>query len=87
LNSREDFEWILGQILNGLGLIGQGIIFQKWKAMILERLRWRFGFQLESNLDSNESGCFLLALLNLKQYSNTKLNAWRHECNNHLYRA
>jgi hypothetical protein len=37
-------------------------IFQKWKAMVLERLRRRFGFQIESNTDSNESGCFLHAL-------------------------
>jgi hypothetical protein len=65
LNSEEGFEWILGQILNGLGLIGQGIIFKKWKAMILKRLRRSFGFEIESNMDSNESGCFLLALLNL----------------------
>jgi hypothetical protein len=50
-------------------------IFQKWKARILERLRWRFGFENESNMDSNESGCFLLALPNLKQYNSTKINA------------
>jgi hypothetical protein len=25
--------------------------------------------------------------INLKQYIITKINAWRHECNNHLYRA
>jgi hypothetical protein len=62
-------------------------IFQKWKAMILERLQRRFGFEFESNTNSNESGCFLLALLNLKQFIITKINAWRHECNNQLYRA
>jgi hypothetical protein len=37
-------------------------IFQKWKAVILERLRWSFGFEIESNTNSNESGRFLLAL-------------------------
>jgi hypothetical protein len=37
-------------------------IFQKWKAMVLERLRRRFGFEIESNTDSNESGCFRHAL-------------------------
>jgi hypothetical protein len=37
-------------------------IFQKWKAVILERLRRSFGFEIESNTDSNESGHFLLAL-------------------------
>jgi hypothetical protein len=30
--------------------------------MILERLRWSFGFEIESNTGSNESGRFLLAL-------------------------
>jgi hypothetical protein len=40
--------------------------FQKWKAMILERPRWSFDFEIESNMGSNESGCFLLTLLNLK---------------------
>jgi hypothetical protein len=54
--------------------------------MILERLRQSFGFEIESNMDSNESGHFLLALLNLKQYIITEINAWRHECNKHLYR-
>jgi hypothetical protein len=83
----EDFEWILGRILNVLGLIGQGIIFQKWKAMILKRLQRSFGFEIESNTNLNESGRFLLTLLNLKQYIFTKINAWRHECNKHLYRA
>jgi hypothetical protein len=34
--------------------------------MILERLRQSFGFEIESITDSNESGRFLLALLNLK---------------------
>jgi hypothetical protein len=62
-------------------------IFQKWKAMILERLRRSFGFEIESNTDSNESGPFLLALLNLNQYIITKINVWWHECNKHLYRA
>jgi hypothetical protein len=37
-------------------------IFQKWKAMIFERLRRSFGFEFESNTDLNESGRFLLAL-------------------------
>jgi hypothetical protein len=50
-------------------------IFQKWKAMILERLRRKFDFEFESNTDSNESERFLLALLNLNQYINTKINA------------
>jgi hypothetical protein len=54
--------------------------------MILERLRRSFGFELESNSNSNESGRFLLALLNLKQYIIIKINAWRHECNKYLYR-
>jgi hypothetical protein len=48
-------------------------IFKKWKAVILERLRWRFDFEFESNMDSNESGHFLLALL--KQYIITKISA------------
>jgi hypothetical protein len=39
-------------------------IFQKWKAIILERLRRSFGFEIESNTDSNGSGHFLLALPN-----------------------
>jgi hypothetical protein len=34
--------------------------------MILERLERSFGFEIESNMDSNEIGRFLLALLNLK---------------------
>jgi hypothetical protein len=42
---------------------------------ILERLRQSFGFEIESNMDLNESGHFLLALLNLKQYIITKINA------------
>jgi hypothetical protein len=50
-------------------------IFQKWKAMILERPRWSFGHEIESNMDSNESGHFLLTLRNLKQYIITKINA------------
>jgi hypothetical protein len=62
-------------------------IFQRWKAMILERLRRSFGLEIESNTDSNENRHFLIALLNLKQYINTKINAWRHECSKHLYRA
>jgi hypothetical protein len=49
-------------------------IFQKWKAMILERLRRSFGFEIDSNSDLNESRRFLLALLNLKQYMSTKIN-------------
>jgi hypothetical protein len=40
--------------------------FQKWKTMILERPRRSFDFEIESNMGSNESGRFLLALLNLK---------------------
>jgi hypothetical protein len=47
--------------------------------MILERLRQSFGFEFESNMDSNESGRFLLALLNLKQYISTKINALRYD--------
>jgi hypothetical protein len=50
------------------------IFFQKWKTMILKRLRQSFGFEIKSNTDSNESGRFLLALLNLKQYISTKIN-------------
>jgi hypothetical protein len=53
--------------------------------MIFERLLWRFGFEFESNVDVDESECFLLTLINLKQYINTKLNVGRHECNKHLY--
>jgi hypothetical protein len=41
--------------------------------MILEMLRWSFGFEIESITDSNESRRFLLALLNLKQYISIKL--------------
>jgi hypothetical protein len=55
--------------------------------MILERLRQSFGFEIESNMDSNESGRFLLALINVNQYISTKINAWWHECNKHLYIA
>jgi hypothetical protein len=40
--------------------------FLNRKAMILKRLRRSFGFELEPNSDSNESGHFLLTLLNLK---------------------
>jgi hypothetical protein len=47
--------------------------------MILERFRRRFSFEFESNMDSNESRRFLLALLNLKQYISTKINTWQHE--------
>jgi hypothetical protein len=53
--------------------------------MILERLQRRFGFEFESNTDLNESGRFLLALLNLKHYTSTKINSRRHEYNNHIY--
>jgi hypothetical protein len=50
--------------------------------MISKRFRRSFGFEIESNMDSNERGRFLLALLNLKQYNITKIDAWRHEWNN-----
>jgi hypothetical protein len=50
-------------------------IFQKWKAMVFERLRRSFGFEFESNSDFDESKLFLLALINLKQYISTKINA------------
>jgi hypothetical protein len=43
--------------------------------MILERLRRSFGFEIESNMDSNENRRFLLALLNVKQYIITKISA------------
>jgi hypothetical protein len=43
--------------------------------MILERPHWSFGLEIESNMDSNESGHFLLTLLNIKQYIITKINA------------
>jgi hypothetical protein len=36
--------------------------FPKMERMILERLRRSFGFEIESNTDSNESRHFLLAL-------------------------
>jgi hypothetical protein len=49
--------------------------FQKWKAMILKRLRRSFGFKIESKMDLNERGRFLHTPLNLKQYSITKINA------------
>jgi hypothetical protein len=52
---------------------------------IFERLQRRFGFEFESNLDFGESKSFLLALINLMQYISTKINAWWHECNEHLY--
>jgi hypothetical protein len=54
-------------------------IFQKWKAMILEKPRRSVGFEIESNMDSNKSRRFLLTLLNLKQYIITKINEWWHE--------
>jgi hypothetical protein len=44
--------------------------------MILKRRRWNFGFEIESNMDLNESGHCLLALLNLKQYNSTTINVW-----------
>jgi hypothetical protein len=40
-----------------------------------------FGFEFESNLDFDESERFLLALINLKQFISTKVNAWQHKCN------
>jgi hypothetical protein len=43
--------------------------------MIFERLRRRFGFEFESNSDLDKSERFLLALINLKQYISTKINA------------
>jgi hypothetical protein len=43
--------------------------------MIFKRLQRSFGFEIESIMDSNESGCFLLAILNLKQYIIIKINA------------
>jgi hypothetical protein len=55
--------------------------------MIFKRRRQSFGFELESNLDSNESGRFLLVFIDLKQYISTQINAGRHECNKYLYRA
>jgi hypothetical protein len=36
--------------------------------MILESSRWSFGLEIKSNMDSNESGHFLLTPLYLKQY-------------------
>jgi hypothetical protein len=61
--------------------------FPKMESKDFERPRWSFGFEIESNMDLSERGCFLLALLNLEQYIITKTNAWWHECNNQLYRA
>jgi hypothetical protein len=78
-----DFE---SRVLNLNQILHHGS-FQKWKAMIFERIRYSFGFELESNSDFDESERFLLTLVNLKQYICTKINAWRHECNKHLYRA
>jgi hypothetical protein len=43
--------------------------------MILEWPRLTFGFEIESNTGSNESGRFLLAILNLEQYISTKITA------------
>jgi hypothetical protein len=43
--------------------------------MIFKRLRLRFHFEFESNLDFDEREHFLLALINLNQYINTKVNA------------
>jgi hypothetical protein len=43
--------------------------------MIFERIRWSFGFKFESNSDFDENERFLLAHVNLKQYTSTKINA------------
>jgi hypothetical protein len=51
------------------------IFFQKWIVIIFERLRWSFDFEFVSNSDFIESEHFLLALINLKQYISTKINA------------
>jgi hypothetical protein len=55
--------------------------------MIFEKLPWRFGYEFESNLDFDESECFLLAPIILMQYISTKINVWRHECKKQLYIA
>jgi hypothetical protein len=49
--------------------------FRKWSEMIFERFQWSLGFEYESNSDLKESGHFLLAHINLKQYTSTKINA------------
>jgi hypothetical protein len=49
-------------------------IFSKMENNDFEKARQSFGFEIISNTDSNESGRFLLALLNLKQYISTKIN-------------
>jgi hypothetical protein len=59
LCSKYDFE--LNSNLNQI-LKPMIFFFQKVKVMILERLQQSFGFEIESNTDSNESGRFLLAL-------------------------
>jgi hypothetical protein len=45
-------------------------IFENGNELFFERLQWSFGFEFESNMYSNESGCFLLTLLT---YSNTSV--------------
>jgi hypothetical protein len=41
----------------------------------------------ESNLNFDESEMLSTRTINLGQYISTKINAWWHECNKHLYRA
>jgi hypothetical protein len=53
--------------------------------MIFEMLQWMFDFKFEYNSNFDESEHFLLTLINLNQYISIKINAWRHECNKHLY--
>jgi hypothetical protein len=41
----------------------------------------------KSNLNFDESEMLSTRTINLGQYISTKINAWQHECSNHLYRA
>jgi hypothetical protein len=53
-----------------------GASFQMW-----------FEANSKSNLNFDESEMLSTRTINLGQYINTKINAWQHECNKHLYRA
>jgi hypothetical protein len=49
-------------------------IFPNMESNNFGNVSTEFWFRIKSNTDLNESGCFLLTLLNLKQYIITKLN-------------
>jgi hypothetical protein len=65
----------IGPNFEGTRVIWKRNNFPKMESKILKRLRRCFGFEIESNMDSNESGRFLLTLLNLKHYTSTKINS------------